>query len=108
MKANQRCVVTCTVALVWALASASTAGAIIQAQRGISGIALGMSQAQVKAGLGTPTKVKTGHNDFGQFTQFSYAGGITVTFQGNTKATGVAITHRTDRTATGVGVGSTE
>jgi opacity protein-like surface antigen len=91
-----------------ALASASTAGAVIQVQKGITGIRLGMSQAQVKAGLGNPGRTKTGHNDFGPFTQFLYRGGITVTFQGNTSVSAVAITGHTDRTPSGVGVGSTE
>ena len=55
-----------------------------------------------------PGRTKTGHNDFGPFTQFLYRGGITITFQGNTSVTAVAITGHTDRTPSGVGVGSTE
>jgi hypothetical protein len=90
------------------LASASTAEAVIQVQKGITGIRLGMSQTQVKAGLGDPGRTKTGHNDFGPFTQFLYRGGITVTFQGNTSVSAVAITGHSDRTPSGVGVGSTE
>jgi hypothetical protein len=92
----------------FALTSASTAEAVIQVQKGITGIRLGMSQTQVKAGLGDPGRTKTGHNDFGPFTQFRYHGGITITFQGNTSVTAVAITGHTDRTPSGVGVGSTE
>jgi hypothetical protein len=95
-------------AIAGTLAAASTAEAVIQLQTGITGIRLGMSQAQVKAGLGKPGKMKTGHNTFGPFTQFLYRGGITITFQGNTKVTAVAITGHTDRTPSGVGVGSTE
>jgi hypothetical protein len=95
-------------AVVFMLASASAAEAVIQVQKGITGIRLGMSQAQVKAGLGNPARTKTGHNDFGPFTQFVYRGGITITFQGNTSVTAVAISGQTDRTASGVGVGSTE
>jgi hypothetical protein len=91
-----------------ALCLAASAQAVIQVQRGISGVALGMSPAQVRAGLGTPSHVVTGRNVFGPFTQYRYAGGITVTFQGNAGVTAVAITGQTDRTATGVGVGSTE
>jgi hypothetical protein len=91
-----------------ALASASTAEAVIQVQKGITGIRLGMSQARVKAGLGNPGRKRTGHNDFGPFTQFLYRGGVTITFQGNTSVTAVAITGRTDRAPNGVGVGSTE
>jgi hypothetical protein len=67
-----------------------------------------MSQAQMKAGLGNPDRKKTGHNDFGPFTQFLYRGGITITFQGNTSVAAVAITGHTDRTSGGAGVGSTE
>jgi hypothetical protein len=90
------------------LASASTAEAVIQVQKGITGIRLGMSQAQVKAGLGNPGRTRTGHNDFGPFTQFLYRAGITITFQGNASVTAVAIAGHTDRTPSGVGVGSTE
>jgi hypothetical protein len=96
------------VAAGFTLASASAAQAVIQVQKGITGIRLGMSQAQVKAGLGRPFRTKTGHNDFGPFTQFLYRGGITITFQGNASVTAVAITGQTDRTPNGVGVGSTE
>jgi hypothetical protein len=95
-------------AAAFTLASASTAEAVIQVQKGITGIRLGMSQAQVKAGLGNPGRTKTGHNDFGPFTQFLYRGGITITFQGDTNVTAVAIAGHTDRTPSGVGVGSTE
>jgi hypothetical protein len=95
-------------ATTFALTSASTAEAVIQVQKGITGIRLGMSQARVKASLGNPSRTKTGHNDFGPFTQFFYPGGITVTFQGNTSVSAVAITGRSDRTPSGVGVGSTE
>jgi hypothetical protein len=95
-------------AAVFTLASASTAEAVIQVQEGITGIRLGMSQAQVKAGLGDPGRTKTGHNDFGPFSQFLYRGGITITFQGNTSVTAVAIAGHSDRTPSGVGVGSTE
>lgn len=47
-------------------------------------------------------------NAFGPFTDYVYAGGVTVAYQGDTKVTSVAITGQTDRTASGVGVGSTE
>jgi hypothetical protein len=109
MKLAHRRVLSFAVALICVLVWAPAAMAIIQVQRGISGVALGMTPAQVKAGLGVPPKVKKGTNDFGKFTQFLYAGGtLTVTFQGNTDVTGVAITGQTDKTPSGVGVGSTE
>jgi hypothetical protein len=109
MKLAYRPVLTLAVAMIGVLVMAPAAMAIIQVQRGISGVVLGMTPAQVKAGLGAPPKVKKGTNDFGKFTQFFYAGGsLTVTFQGNTNVTAVAITGQTDRTPAGVGVGSTE
>jgi hypothetical protein len=40
-------------AAAFTLASASTAQAVIQVQKGITDIRLGMFQAQIKAGLGT-------------------------------------------------------
>ncbi len=94
-------------AACWLL-SAPAAEAVIQVQRGISGIAVGMSLGQVKSGLGTPWKTKKGTNDFGPFTQYVYRGGLTVSFQGNQGVTAVSITGLTDRTARDVGVGSTE
>jgi hypothetical protein len=109
MKLAHRRVLPVAVAMICLVVWAPAAGAMIQVQRGISGVALGMTPAQVKAGLGAPPKVKKGVNDFGNFTQYIYAGGsLTVTFQGNTDVTGVAITGQTDKTAKGVGVGSTE
>jgi hypothetical protein len=108
MKLTRARALALSVAIGSTLASAPTAQAVIQVQRGISGIALGMSPGQVKAGLGNPRRVVTGSNDFGPFTQFLYRGGITVTFQGNANVTAVSIKGRTDRTPSGVGVGSTE
>ena len=55
-----------------------------------------------------PAKTKHGSNDFGDFTQFVYKGGITVTFQGNQHVTAVSVSGKTYRTASGVGVGSTK
>jgi hypothetical protein len=95
-------------AMACALVATSTAQAIIQVQRGISGVTLGMTPASAKAALGIPNKTKKGHDAFGPFTEYQYAGGITVGFQGNANVTAVDITGQSDRTATGVGVGSTE
>lgn len=108
MKVSRRGMAVVLVGVVWVLGSASVAQALIQVQRGISGVRLNMSPARVKASLGSPAKVKRGHNDFGPFTQYRYRGGITVTFQGNKTVSAVSITGRTDLTASGVGVGSTE
>jgi hypothetical protein len=95
-------------ALAVLLLAAPPAGAIIQVQRSISGVALNMSQSQVRAALGTPSRTVHGRNDFGQFTEFRYTGGITVNFQGNANVTAVSETGPGDRTANGVGVGSSE
>jgi hypothetical protein len=108
VKLTQRSLVVLAVTTACALVLAATAQALIQVQRGISGVALNMTPAQVKTGLGTPSKINTGTNTFGKFTQYVYPGGITVAFQGNANVTAVVITGQTDRTATGVGVGSTE
>jgi hypothetical protein len=81
---------------------------MIQVDHGIAGARIGNTRAEVRAALGKPTTIKTGSNDFGAFTEFRYAGGVRVTFQGNTKVTAVSTTGRGDRTARGVGVGSTE
>lgn len=90
------------------LVSVSTARAIIEIQRGISGITLGMAPARVKAGLGYPNKVSTHPSLFtGRLTEYLYTGGLKVVFtQGRVIA--VAVTGPTDRTANGIGVGSTE
>jgi hypothetical protein len=108
MKVTKKRAILFLAALACVLATASAAQAVIQAQRGISGIALGMSPASVRASLGTPARIRRGSNDFGPYTLYIYAGGITVEFQGNADVTSVEITGGTDRTATGVGVGSTE
>jgi hypothetical protein len=86
---------------------APAASALIQVDRGIAGARLGNSRAEVRAALGKPTKVLGGSNDFGSFVRYRFAGGLTVTFQGRTRVTGVSTSGVGDRTATGVGVGST-
>ena len=90
------------------LALAAPAHALIQLDRGIAGVRLGNSQAQVRAALGTPARTTRGVNDFGPFTQLRYAGGITVLFQGNRDVNLVRTTGLGDRTSKGVGVGSSE
>jgi hypothetical protein len=97
-----------TLVLAGSLILVPSAGAIIQVQRAISGVALNMTQAQVRAGLGTPSRTVHGRNDFSQFTELRYPGGITVSFQGNARVTAVSETGPGDRTSNGVGVGSTE
>jgi hypothetical protein len=90
------------------LVAPTSAGAIVQLDRGIAGARLGNTKAEVRTALGQPRRVRNGTNDFGPFTVFVYAGGIRVTFQGGNRVTGVTTTGLGDRTRAGVGVRSTE
>jgi hypothetical protein len=89
------------------LAFAAVASGAIVPQRGIAGVRLEMTKAQVRAVLGAPRRAVHGSNEFGSFTVYRYRG-LRVTFQGNRRVTDVFTTRRTERTARGVGVGSTE
>ncbi len=89
-----------------ALGLTAAASATIVPQHGMAGAALGMTQAQVRAKLGAPLKVKHAKNDFGPYTTFSYAT-VTVTFQGDSSVTAMSTTSASERTASGLGVGST-
>jgi hypothetical protein len=84
------------------------ASALIRPQKGMAGVRLDMTQAQMRKVLGDPSSVKQGFNDFGGYTQFLYPHSITVTFQGNQHITGISTKSRSERTARDVGVGSTE
>ena len=94
-------------ALVILLAGAAAASAALVPQRGIAGIRLAMTRAQVRAVLGAPRAAVHGRNEFGSFTVYRYRG-LRVTFQGNRTVTAILTTRTTERTAAGVGVGSTE
>ena len=91
-----------------ALSVPASAQALIQVDRGISGVRLTNSQAEVRAALGKPRQVIRDRNIFGPTLTFRYRGGITVFFQGRRNVTAVFTTGRGDRTARGVGVGSSE
>jgi len=91
-----------------ALVQAPGALALIQLDKGISGVRIGNTKAQVKASLGTPQKSRAGQNEFGRFVQYSFAGAITVTFQGEDRVSSVVTTGLGDRTSSGIGVGSLE
>jgi hypothetical protein len=86
----------------------ASAEAMIQVDRGIAGVRIDNTRAQVRAALGAPDKVTSGTNEFGAFTQYRYAGGVTVSFQGGQRVSSVATTGLGDRTSRGVGVGSKE
>jgi hypothetical protein len=94
-------------AVVAVLVSAAVASGAIVPQRGIAGVRLEMTKAQVRAALGAPLRVVHGSNEFGSFTVYRYRG-LRVTFQGNRSVTDVFTTRPGERTARGVGVGSTE
>jgi hypothetical protein len=96
------------IAVAVALFAAAPAQAVIRPQKGMAGVKLNMTQSQMRAKLGQPTRTKQGMNDFGPFTQFVYPHSISVTFQGNRRVTGILTRGRTEKTERGVGVGSTE
>ena len=97
-----------TVALLAALGAPAAASALVQVDRGIAGARLGSTRAEVRAALGGPRTARSGANDFGPFSRWTYRGGITVLFQGRAEVSSVSTTGRGDRTARGVGVGSSE
>jgi hypothetical protein len=91
-----------------ALTQAPGALALIQLDKGISGVRIGNTKAQVRASLGNPQKSRAGRNEFGSFVQYLYPGGMTVTFQGEDRVSSVVTTGLGDRTSSGIGVGSEE
>jgi hypothetical protein len=95
------------VVMICALVFPAGAGATIVVQKGIAGVRLHMTKAQVRARLGRPPHVQTGHNDFGRYTNFLYPR-VRVTFQSGARVTGMRTTSPLERTATGLGVGSTK
>jgi hypothetical protein len=91
-----------------ALAAPATAAALVQVDRGIAGARLNNTRAEVRAALGRPASTQSGTNEFGEFVQYRYRGGIRVIFQGRTHVTAVSTTGLGDRTSRGVGVRSRE
>lgn len=89
-----------------ALALVGTAGATIVINRGIGGVNLGMTQAQVRAKRGKPAKVVRGKNEFGPYTEYRYPG-YTIDFQQNDTVTSIVTTSAREHTPSGAGVGST-
>jgi hypothetical protein len=98
---------TLAICVVAALAAATQAGATVVVQRGIAGVVLQMTKAQVRATLGRPMRARTGMNDFGTFREMVYRR-VTVTFQSGPQVTAVRTTSPLELTARGAGVGSTK
>jgi len=73
----------------------------------LAGVELHMTKPQVRAVLGRPTRIRTGTNPGGPFTQFVYPR-VTVEFQRVPTVTALRTSSRLERTTAGVGVGSTE
>jgi hypothetical protein len=105
---NQRSVLILLATALAVLLLPASAQALIQIDRGISGVRLTNSKAEVRAALGTPASVRRGTNIFGPWLRYRYRGGITVFFQGRRNVTAVFTTGRGDRTLRNVGVGSSE
>lgn len=80
------------------LAGAATAQATIRPQQGMSGVALGMTKAQVRARLGSPVGEGAGR---------WYYPRVWVGFRAG-RATEITTTKSPERTAGGIGVDSTE
>lgn len=89
------------------LVLAPTTGATIRPQRGIAGISLGMTRAQVERAAGRPVRVLQRLNEFGSVTELVYPRAILVDFQGDARVTAVSTTGKLERTSESVGVGST-
>jgi hypothetical protein len=87
---------------------APPAHALIQVDAGIAGARLGATRDQVRAALGKPIKIKSAKNDFGNYVEYRFSGGIKVSFQGKEAVTAVETTGKGDYTTGGVGVGVTE
>jgi hypothetical protein len=91
------------------LASAATPDRnLIRMGRGMAGISLADTQAEVKAVLGQPAKTKTGSNVFGTYTELRYKGKLRVTFQGNEDVSAISTAGEGQRTKQGIHVGSSE
>lgn len=95
------------VAIVVAVTLPGAASAIIEPNRGIAGVTLEMSRAQVEKALGPPVRVEKSTNDFGTFVNYVYRG-LQVGFQGEKRVSGISTTRTPERTRGGMGVGTTE
>jgi hypothetical protein len=91
-----------------AASAASPDPELIRIGRGLAGISLGMTQAEVKDVLGEPVKTKTATNEFGSYTEMRFKGKLRVTFQGDETVTAMTTTSEEQRTRQGIHVGSSE
>ena len=98
-------IATATCGLIGAGAASAIGEGRIVPQKGIAGVRLGMTQAQVKADIGLPAKVERGNNEIGPYTTYRYRT-FTVTFFGGPKVTQLDTHSPRKRTASGVGVSS--
>jgi hypothetical protein len=89
------------------LALSPAAGATIHLQRGLAGLEVGMTRAQVERVAGRPIRVRRLRNEFGSVTQLFYPHALLVTLQGDRRVTALSTTGRIERTRSGIGVGST-
>jgi len=89
-----------------ALALAPAASSMIVIQRGMAGVAVGMTKSNVLATLGNPMRIRNSSNEFGTYTRFDYTN-LTILFQGGLRVSTMRTTAPTERTAKGIGVGST-
>ena len=95
-------------ALAAAALIAPAANGAIAPNRSIAGVAIGMTQAQVRAVLGRPVRVIHRPNEIaGTATEFRYSR-LAVVFAGDANVTSVTTTRTRERTRRGVGVGSAE
>src|SRR5215212_10192498 len=81
---------------------------LIRMGRGMAGISLADTEAEVKAVLGQPAKTKTGSNVFGAYTELRYKGKLRVTFQGNENVSAISTAGEGQHTRQGIHVGSSE
>lgn len=88
----------------------SPAGAKIKPGKGIAGVKIGMSKADVVAKKGEPSNTESGSNDFGPYETLEYGPDgkkLTVTITMD-QVTMVRTAKPKQKTSSGVGVGSTK
>lgn len=93
-----------------ALNAAAVGGATVVPQKGMAGVELGMTRAQVQAKLGEPLAIRRRMSEIGgPYVEFRYPFLVSVYFwQPGNSVWNIRTTGPEERTARGVGVGSTE